>query len=274
MRLPGSPRVSSWSLFPERNEWGAELTFHARHPGKTSLVGTVAHECSLTPSIQSADASAAYARILRERQRKAAEPRRTLKMLDVDKAQANRMASGMGTAGLKGRVATFAVRFLPSFLLERRGVSLSLLLHVPSSLCLGELTRRMAGPAQNTTNKAKSATSSSGGGAGQPQRLTRIPKNELLDLLFPLFAQAPYWHLRALNDHVQQPQTYLRETLNEVAILVPKGPYAQMWASGPSTRARGARRRPRARWRARWRRPRRGAVRVLRTDRPEAVARG
>ena len=78
--------------------------------GKTTLVGTVAHECSLTPSIQSADASAAYARILRERQRKAAEPRSTLKMLDVDKAQANRMASGMGTAGLKGRVATFAVR--------------------------------------------------------------------------------------------------------------------------------------------------------------------
>lgn len=239
MRLPGSPRVSSWSLFPERNEWGAELTFHARHPGKTSLVGTVAHECSLTPSIQSADASAAYARILRERQRKAAEPRRTLKMLDVDKAQANRMASGMGTAGLKGRVATFAVRFLPSFLLERRGVSLSLLLHVPSSLCLGELTRRMAGPAQNTTNKAKSATSSSGGGAGQPQRLTRIPKNELLDLLFPLFAQAPYWHLRALNDHVQQPQTYLRETLNEVAILVPKGPYAQMWALRPEYKGEG-----------------------------------
>ncbi|GAA5899554.1 hypothetical protein JCM8208_000590 [Rhodotorula glutinis] len=158
---------------------------------KTTLVGTVAHECSLTPSIQSADASAAYARILRERQRKASEPRRTLKMLDVDKAQANRMASGMGTAGLKGRVATFA----------------------------------------NTSNRAKAAGTSSS--TAQQQRLTRIPKNELLDLLFPLFAQAPYWHLRALNDHVQQPQTYLRETLNEVAILVPKGPYAQMWALRP-----------------------------------------
>ncbi|GAA5849042.1 hypothetical protein JCM9279_004705 [Rhodotorula babjevae] len=160
---------------------------------KTTLVGTVAHECSLTPSIQSADASAAYARILRERQRKASEPRRTLKMLDVDKAQANRMASGMGTAGLKGRVATFA----------------------------------------NTSNRAKAAGGPSGAGGAAQQRLTRIPKNELLDLLFPLFAQAPYWHLRALNDHVQQPQTYLRETLNEVAILVPKGPYAQMWALRP-----------------------------------------
>ncbi|GAA5827867.1 hypothetical protein JCM3770_006898 [Rhodotorula araucariae] len=157
---------------------------------KTSLLGTVAHECSLTPSIQSASASAAYARILRERQRKAAEPRRTLKRLDVDQAQANRMASGMGTAGLKGRGATFA----------------------------------------NTSNRGKAA---SGGSLSGAPRQTRLPKNELLDLVFPLFAQAPYWHLRALNDHVHQPQTYLREVLNEIAILVPKGPYAQMWALRP-----------------------------------------
>ncbi|GJN93183.1 hypothetical protein Rhopal_006230-T1 [Rhodotorula paludigena] len=152
----------------------------------TSLLGTVAHECSLTPSIQSADASAAYARILRERQRKASEPRRTLKMLDVDAATANRMASGMGMAGIKGRVATFA----------------------------------------NTTNKAKAS------GAAGP-RYTRIPKNELLDALFTHFGTAPYWSLRALNDHVQQPQVYLRDCLSEVATLVPKGPYANMWALKP-----------------------------------------
>jgi transcription initiation factor TFIIF subunit beta len=82
--------------------------------GITSLLGTVAHECSLTPSISSADASAAYARILRERQRKAAEPKRTLKRLEVDDATANRLASGMGAAGIKGRVATFNVSLAAS----------------------------------------------------------------------------------------------------------------------------------------------------------------
>jgi len=100
------------------------------------------------------------------------------------------------------------------------------------SRCSSADSPRLACP-QNTSNRAKAAGTSSGAGGAAQQRLTRIPKNELLDLLFPLFAQAPYWHLRALNDHVQQPQTYLRETLNEVAILVPKGPYAQMWALRP-----------------------------------------
>ena len=74
------------------------------------MLGTVHHECSLTPSLSSKDAAASYARILRERQRKASEPKRTLKMLDVDQATANRLASGMGLGGVKARVSTFAVR--------------------------------------------------------------------------------------------------------------------------------------------------------------------
>ncbi|GAA6030793.1 hypothetical protein JCM8097_008878 [Rhodosporidiobolus ruineniae] len=151
----------------------------------TSLLGTVAHECSLTPNIQGNDASAAYARILRERQRKAAEPKRTLKRLDVDQATANRLASGMGMAGVKGRVATFT----------------------------------------NTSSRGPASTSTA--------RYARIPKNELLDLLFTHFSSAPYWSLRALNDHVKQPQVYLKEVLGEIATLVPKGPYAQMYALKP-----------------------------------------
>lgn len=74
------------------------------------MLGTVHHECSLTPSLSSKDAAESYARILRERQRKAAEPKRTLKMLDVDQATANRLASGMGLNGVKARVSTFKVR--------------------------------------------------------------------------------------------------------------------------------------------------------------------
>lgn len=81
------------------------------HAGITSLLGTVAHECSLTPVLSSPSAAAAYARIMRERHRKAAEPRRTLKRLEVDDATANRLASGVGVGGIKARAATFAVSF-------------------------------------------------------------------------------------------------------------------------------------------------------------------
>ncbi|GAA6060462.1 hypothetical protein JCM10212_000890 [Sporobolomyces blumeae] len=156
----------------------------------TSVLGTVHHECSLTPSLASRDAAASYARILRERQRKAAEPKRTLKRLDVDQATANRLASGMGMGGVKARVSTFM----------------------------------NTGP---TSTRASAASSSSA------PRFTRMPHNELLDLLIHQFSLAPYWSLKSLNEHVQQPQTYLKQTLNDIAVLVRNGPYAGMWALKP-----------------------------------------
>ncbi|GAA5912552.1 hypothetical protein JCM5296_003478 [Sporobolomyces johnsonii] len=158
----------------------------------TSMLGTVHHECSLTPSLSSTDAAAAYARILRERQRKAAEPKRTLKRLDVDQATANRLASGMGMGGVKARVGAFI-----------------------------------------NTAKPTSATSAS------TARFARIPKNELLDALFTHFGTAQYWTLRALNDHVKQPQVYLKEVLGEIATLVKNGPYAGMYALKPEYKGGG-----------------------------------
>lgn len=80
--------------------------------GITSLLGTVHHECSLTPSLSSMDASSSYRTIMRDRQKKASEPKRTVKMLDVDQATQNRLASGMGLAGVRGRVSNFVVRTL------------------------------------------------------------------------------------------------------------------------------------------------------------------
>lgn len=68
------------------------------------------HECALTPSLSSLDASSSYRNIMRDRQRKASEPKRTIKMLDVDQGTANRLAAGQGLPGIKGRVGSFVVR--------------------------------------------------------------------------------------------------------------------------------------------------------------------
>ncbi|CEQ43124.1 SPOSA6832_05025 [Sporobolomyces salmonicolor] len=179
--LPFAITLSSFLLIPL-----AKLGSSVINAGITSMLGTVHHECSLTPSLSSTDAAAAYARILRERQRKAAEPKRTLKRLDVDQATANRLASGMGMGGVKARVGAFI-----------------------------------------NTAKPTSATSSS------TARFSRIPKNELLDALFTHFGTAQYWTLRSLNDHVKQPQVYLKEVLGEIATLVKNGPYAGMYALKP-----------------------------------------
>lgn len=96
----------------------------------------------------------------------------------------------------------------------------------------GALTRT-----QNTTNKrTKTATNA----AGQPTpRAIRMEKPQLLDALISHFHSAPYWALKSLNQHVQQPQMWLRECLSEIATLVPKGPYANMWTLKPEFKGTG-----------------------------------
>lgn len=79
--------------------------------------------------------------------------------------------------------------------------------------------------------------------ASAASRTARMPRNELLDLLFTHFEQAPYWAIKSLTEHVKQPQVYLKEVLADIAMLVPRGPYQGMWTlreefKGPN--ARGA----------------------------------
>ncbi|CAG8720091.1 14624_t:CDS:2 [Rhizophagus irregularis] len=51
------------------------------------------------------------------------------------------------------------------------------------------------------------------------QKTTRMPKNELIDLLFGAFEKYTYWTLRGLKDYAKQPESYLKDVLNEIAIL-------------------------------------------------------
>lgn len=59
--------------------------------------------------------------------------------------------------------------------------------------------------------------------------MARIPRNELLDMLFTLFESAPYWKIKDLTEHVKQPQVFLKEVLGDIANLVPRGPYLGLW---------------------------------------------
>ncbi|KAM0791065.1 hypothetical protein ACM66B_004358 [Microbotryomycetes sp. NB124-2] len=169
----------------EEDELSGEVGFR-RKRRRVALAGTVAHECGLTPVL-----GASYSGIMRERLRKASEPVRKIKALDVDQATANRLASGAGMHGIKGKITA------SSFV--------------------------------KTKQQQKASGSASTGDRIQP----RMPRNELLDLLFTYFDQAPYWHVKALAEHVKQPQVWLREVLSDVAELVPRGPYNGMWKLKP-----------------------------------------
>lgn len=71
-------------------------------------------------------------------------------------------------------------------------------------------------------NNKKSASSS--------EKFARMPKNELLDMLFELFEEFPYWAIKGLRAKVQQPEAYLREVLMEIADYHRVGPYASLWS--------------------------------------------
>lgn len=64
-------------------------------------------------------------------------------------------------------------------------------------------------------------------------KATRIPKNELLDLLFKLFEEYDYWSLKGLRERTKQPETYLKEVLDSMATLIKKGPYAMKYSLKP-----------------------------------------
>lgn len=63
----------------------------------------------------------------------------------------------------------------------------------------------------------------------QYERMARMAKNDLLDAIFQHFRDRTHWSIKELRQKVQQPETYLREVLNEVAILERSGPNNGMY---------------------------------------------
>ena len=64
-------------------------------------------------------------------------------------------------------------------------------------------------------------------------KATRMPRNDLLDLLFRLFEEFDYWSLKGLKDRTKQPEVYLKEVLETMAVLIKKGPYAMRYSLKP-----------------------------------------
>ena len=56
-----------------------------------------------------------------------------------------------------------------------------------------------------------------------------MPQNDLLDLIYNCFKRYTYWSLKALKAEVNQPEAYLKETLEKVAHLVRQGQHAMTW---------------------------------------------
>jgi hypothetical protein len=117
----------------------------------TSIVGTVAHECTVTPVM-----NASYSKTVKSRVLEANQPKRQVQMLS-----------------------------------EQNGIPDGSYLYNPkSNQPFGKFT---GGNARTKTD-------------AQNNKATRIPKNELLDLLFKCFQEYAYWSLKGLREYVKQPE--------------------------------------------------------------------
>ena len=77
------------------------------------------------------------------------------------------------------------------------------------------------------------------GSRSQTNKAARIPQNELFDKLFACFRRYNYWSMKALRAELQQPEAYLRETLEKVAVLAKSGRFATQWSLKPENKFSG-----------------------------------
>lgn len=173
----------------------------------TALCGTVTNEAALQPQIRStsdtkpgissigngAPISDSYRELLRRRRAEASTPKRTIKMLDSTDAGRHNMLVAGVGSGLSSS-------------LSQKSRFNAAIAHKPKS-----------GP----------------GSSSSTEKFARMPKNELLDLLFGLFERWQYWSLKKLRAETQQPESYLREVLSGIADLHKRGPYVGNWSLKP-----------------------------------------
>lgn len=69
----------------------------------------------------------------------------------------------------------------------------------------------------------------------------RLPRAELLDLLFTAFEKYPRWTLKGLVNYSKQPVVYLKELLNEISVYNKRGPFKNTFELKSEYQTSGAR---------------------------------
>ncbi|GMM44863.1 transcription factor IIF subunit [Pichia kluyveri] len=65
--------------------------------------------------------------------------------------------------------------------------------------------------------------------AKQDGRNARLDRDVLMNILFKLFNEYEYWTLKGLREKTNQPEIYLKECIESIAVMERKGPYALKW---------------------------------------------
>ncbi|KAJ3281499.1 hypothetical protein HK104_011424 [Borealophlyctis nickersoniae] len=199
--LPKNYKIQFTNATPKN-----EFVFAENEAGEAvSLVGTVQHEVGASPVIDED-----YRRIVSLRTERAKKKDRQVVMVDVEDGKKSnfiapqniRRETGFGFSVSFSQCDFAVVIFRGRFV-------------VVLTDCLGVL-------------KSKKPNM---------EKRERLPRDELLQCIFDAFAEFPQISFKGLVDHLDQPQAWLKEVLQEVAVLVKKGAYAGTWELKPEYKA-------------------------------------
>jgi len=195
---PEEPSEYELDMVQESVENQLVVAEKEKEPGSrartTILAGKVKHECNLRPVF-----TEKYRKRVRDRHREVNTRSRQIKMIEEvtsGRGSVNMLSSGVANANA---FSDLVVRVLPQ---------------------LSDLFPLIGCIAQKTKQKPAK---------GQFERMARMPKNQLLDLLFKLFGERGTWPIKLLRERTQQPEAFLKETLGEIAFLHRSGEHNGTW---------------------------------------------
>lgn len=64
-------------------------------------------------------------------------------------------------------------------------------------------------------------------------KTARWPENQLLDEIARCFSEHRYWSIKAFRNKIPQPEAFIRECLEKIAVLHRSGPFANHWSLKP-----------------------------------------
>ncbi|KAI9488212.1 transcription initiation factor IIF, beta subunit-domain-containing protein [Zychaea mexicana] len=188
-----------YSIHIPQGEVMNKYVFTQGEHGVKSINGTVHHECSATPT-----QFEPYRGIMRKRVLDAGTPQRTVQVLGQNNQPV--FVPGASSAMQSTGFSDFIV-----------------VLHMCKCISLICYIVYQQSKKQKTDNKEKA---------------TRMPRNELMDVLFAAFEKYPYWSFKGILEHTKQPSQYLKEVLSEICILNKRGPYASNYQLKPEYKQR------------------------------------
>lgn len=166
-------------------------------PKKTTLKATVAHEVNCV----------------------AVDNQESRHIIALKTAEA--MKAKTGTMFLSGAASSLTNGFINPGTIQSQGAFGGFI------VCLGYLKCGIT--CSNIFQKNKIPTKAK----AQEMKTARMPRNELLDLLWACFRRYKYWSMKALRAELRQPEAYLREVLEDIADLPKSGKFAMNWTIKP-----------------------------------------